>query len=372
MTWECGVESEVLAITESFYQAALEPETWGAALARMSRLFHGDQAYFTNGMTPTPFVAATGMSDTDLARFAAPEAMRLLAPYLNPHIGTLMPGKALVQERMWDDSEFVGSGFYNEIVKPAKTFYGSLIFDHSPEASISFSVCRARTHGHFTPEENLAMEQLFSHLRRALALHQRLRISDERAAGLTAVIERMEVAAIVLDAASRPLLVNASAARILDRHDGLTEVAGELQAVTPALTEQLRKAIAAAGVLALDHRQRLHLPRRGRLPLLLEVMPVWPLGIVEPGLRAPRVVVFIREPDAPVRVDQAALIETFGLTRRECEIVCLLAEGAGVDAIAARLGIQAGTVRQNLKHAFEKTQVHSQVELVALARSFGF
>jgi len=219
--------------------------------------------------------------------------------------------------------------------------------------------------------ESRALEQLFPHLTRAQLLHQRLRISNEQAAGLTTIIERLDEAAIVLDATGRSLIINARATQVLSRGDGLAQVAGQLLAVTPALTEQLRKAIAAAAVSPADRGQRLHLPRRDhRLPLLLDIMPAWRLGIAEPGLRAPRVVIFIKEPNAPLRFEQVALTETFGLTRRESEIVCLLAGGMSVNAIAVHFAIRPGTVRHNLKSAFEKTDVHNQAALVALARSF--
>jgi DNA-binding CsgD family transcriptional regulator len=39
--------------------------------------------------------------------------------------------------------------------------------------------------------------------------------------------------------------------------------------------------------------------------------------------------------------------------------------------MAAHLGIRVGTVRQNLKSAYEKTHVHSQAALVALVLGFG-
>nr|WP_246732383.1 helix-turn-helix transcriptional regulator [Bradyrhizobium yuanmingense] len=88
-------------------------------------------------------------------------------------------------------------------------------------------------------------------------------------------------------------------------------------------------------------------------------------------MRSPRVIIFIKEPDAPPQIDERALIETFGLTARECQIVCLLAGGLGVTSIAASLKIRVGTVRQNLKSVFGKAGVHNQAGLVALVRNFG-
>lgn len=370
------VDREVNAVIEALYQAALEPEMWNAALARMAALLRSDQALLTvNGAEDQggPLVAAAGMSWADVARFCSPEAMELFEPHISSYLSAaaLPPGKATVQEQVFTDDVYERTGFYNEIIRPTKMFYGTGIVQYSQDVSLNVTVCRARAEGHFTLDESRLFEQLFAHLKRAITLHRRLNVGGARAAGFS-IIERLDIPTIVLDAACRPLIVNAGAQRILRSGDGLSFQLGELQAATPALTAQLRIALTRAATSPADHGQRLHLPRRGqRLPLLLDIVPAWRLGVAEPGLRAPRVVMFIKEPDMPPSIDRLALSDTFGLTRRECEIVCHLAEGMSVDAIAAHLGLRAGTVRQNLKSAYEKTRVHSQAALVALALGFG-
>lgn len=368
------MDAEALALIDMFYQAALEPGMWVSALAGITGMLRADHAYLVMNNQPlsaTPFAVQTGMGDADFERCLSPQASRLLAPLLNSHVATLPVGAAVVSSRVHTDTEFERSGFYNEIVRPLGTFYATGISHVDSRLPLSMWVCRSRHKGEFVQPECGALEQLFPHLTRAQLLHQRLRISNEHAAGLATIIDRLDEAAIVLDATGRSLIVNARATGILRQGDGLVQVAGQLQAVTPALTEQLRRAVALAAVSPADCGQRLHLPRRDhRLPLLLDIMPAWRLGIAEPGLRAPRVVIFIKEPDASLQFDQVALIETFGLTRRECEIVCLLAGGMSVNAIAVHLTIRPGTVRHNLKSAFEKTEVHNQAALVALVRSF--
>jgi DNA-binding CsgD family transcriptional regulator len=89
-----------------------------------------------------------------------------------------------------------------------------------------------------------------------------------------------------------------------------------------------------------------------------------------PSAGSARVAVFITEPDAPSPIDRIVIAETFRLTRRESEIAVLLADGFGVDTIASRLGLGRGTVRDHLRHIFEKTGAHSQPALVALLRGF--
>lgn len=390
--WAQDVDGEALALIDMIYQAALEPGLWTVALTSLTGLLRADHGHvvMTNrpvsqmpviaqtGMSGTskpvpeaPFVAQTGMSDADLNRCLSPEAVGFLAPLLNPYLATLPSGRAVVQGRVLTDAEFERSSFYNEIIRPMGTFYGTAIANRGEDLPFGMWICRTRGRGGFLQHETRVLEGLFPHVRRAQTLYQRLRIDNDQAVGLATVIERLSEAAIVLDAASRPLIVNARAMEILARGDGLTQAASGLQAATPSLTDQLRKAIATAVASPTHQEQRLRLPRLGqRLPLLLDIMPVWRLGLAAPGLRAPRVVIFIREPEVRPAIDQTALIETFGLTRRECEIVCRLAEGMSVDVIAGRFRIKPGTVRHNLKSAFEKTEAHSQAALVALVRGF--
>jgi DNA-binding CsgD family transcriptional regulator len=66
-------------------------------------------------------------------------------------------------------------------------------------------------------------------------------------------------------------------------------------------------------------------------------------------------------PDDLARV----LLESYGLTRRETEIVLLLCRGCSTKEIAAELVISAHTVRDHVKSVYEKAGVNSRGELVA-------
>ena len=56
----------------------------------------------------------------------------------------------------------------------------------------------------------------------------------------------------------------------------------------------------------------------------------------------------------------------FGLSPGEVRIAALVSQGMPVEAIAARLGLSSGTVRNHLKSIFAKTDVTRQVELSVL------
>jgi DNA-binding CsgD family transcriptional regulator len=69
----------------------------------------------------------------------------------------------------------------------------------------------------------------------------------------------------------------------------------------------------------------------------------------------------------PARASDLApiLLESYGLTGREVEIVLLLARGLATKDIAAELSLSSHTVRDHVKAIFEKADVSSRGELVA-------
>jgi DNA-binding CsgD family transcriptional regulator len=60
-----------------------------------------------------------------------------------------------------------------------------------------------------------------------------------------------------------------------------------------------------------------------------------------------------------------------GLTRRELQVLALLAEGCSPPAIAARLVISIYTARGHVKNVLRKLDAHSQLEAVATASRMG-
>lgn len=69
----------------------------------------------------------------------------------------------------------------------------------------------------------------------------------------------------------------------------------------------------------------------------------------------------------PPRLDDQCrdLARLYGLTRREEDVLLLLAQGNDVAAIGERLVLSKGTVRNHVQHVYRKFDVHSREELVA-------
>lgn len=68
------------------------------------------------------------------------------------------------------------------------------------------------------------------------------------------------------------------------------------------------------------------------------------------------------------RVEYVA--DTFLLSRRETEVLFLLAKGRNVSYISEQLGISEGTAKTHVNHVYKKLDVHSQQQLIGLVDSF--
>ena len=69
------------------------------------------------------------------------------------------------------------------------------------------------------------------------------------------------------------------------------------------------------------------------------------------------------------RTEHERLMATF--TRRELDVLSLLAEGLNTDAMSKRLRIAPHTVEWHVRHVIEKLQVHSKLQAVIAAARHG-
>ncbi|HEX2888928.1 hypothetical protein [Vineibacter terrae] len=186
-----------------------------------------------------------------------------------------------------------------------------------------------------------------------------------------AILERLDVGVVLLDVAGRPSFINARAARIVARGDGLRADQNGVAASFLADSRTLHAAIATAGGAADTEARRVYLSRPSGLASL--VVTILPLGrLAEDGRPdAPCTALFIVDPEAPLRIDTQGLGTAYGLTPREASIAALLSRGADLTQAASTLGIGTSSAREYLKRALDKTGTRRQANLVRLVlRSF--
>jgi len=362
---------EILRAAELIQAGALSPQGLQAALAAVVELLGANHAALVahgvedgNGL----FACAAGLSESDFSALLSPEAMRHAAPIW----GLAPPGVVVTETSLVSEREWSRSVYCNEWLRPVGGFHGVGFQHNSRTTSLAFAACRSRRAGPFDDRAIRALQALLPHIAASIELHRRLQVAEQGYVGFARLLDRLDLGVIVTDAAARPIYINARAARILAEADGLALDESGLVARSPSAIRQLGRAIAAVATDAAVEQQRVQLNRPSQRPaLLLTLLPIARLGAVIPGAPAPRVAIFIAEPDAPPVIDRTALADAYSLTRRESEVAVLLADGLALEDIASRLGLGVGTVRNHLKRAFDKTSARSQSSLVALVRGFG-
>ena len=176
---------------------------------------------------------------------------------------------------------------------------------------------------------------------------------------------------VAVTSSSRQLLfANEIAQRILTTRDGLEVTAqGVLDTrkrSNPSLKDLMQQAAQTAMSAGAAVRDSVVAVERscGKRPLTLMVRSVRePLSA---GSGGPAVLVFVLDPERPVRATEAALRQLYGFTAREAHLANLLMEGQTLEQCCDHLNIRLSTARMHLGGLFAKTGVQRQGPLISL------
>ncbi|MFO0624658.1 MAG: helix-turn-helix transcriptional regulator [Polyangiales bacterium] len=206
------------------------------------------------------------------------------------------------------------------------------------------------------------LRRLAPTLRRALETYVRLRHLRATALIDQALLDRLDVAAMTLDANGALLRCNARAQALLTDDDALGLAGGRLRCARESAEPALREALARM-ISGRDSDTVVIAPRRsGRRPLLLFLSTVRE----REGGAVRAVTVLARESGGQGPHSEEVLRRLFGLTPTEARVALLVAEGASPQDAADHLGISPLTARAHLKRVYDKTSTTGQSDLVRL------
>lgn len=184
-------------------------------------------------------------------------------------------------------------------------------------------------------------------------------------------LERLEVAAAVVERDGRILDANLAMRELLDRRDGLISVSGRLVAETALAAEALAAAVsiraAAQGPDALLRVPRPSSAQGLVVSICSELPPRWSLG------RAPKnaALVTVVEPDAPPSVNAQDLKSIYGLTKTEAIVATRIGCGETIADIAQQNGSSVNTLRNQVASVLSKTGLSRQADLVRIVMNIG-
>jgi DNA-binding CsgD family transcriptional regulator/PAS domain-containing protein len=354
-------EQRIDAVIHAAYEAALEPEGWGELLGRLAALFgcHFADLFARRG----DFVEFAGLAHgLDRADYED----EFLGTWVKRNVwGSRHPprfsGEIVTTRTMVEKSELVRTEMYNEYLAPRGLHEGLRLALSVADGWVQdISLLRSWAAGPFEGRELAIAEALLPHLRRAVAVADRLReAARARDAGLAA-LEAVRHACLVLDGAGRPVFTNEAAVRLFARPGALLlgphGVSSPDAATARALATLLARAPTGAGHLRVPQGE-------GRPALLLLAIPAGG-GREAFALRRPATILLISQPDTDPGGTRDQLAAIFGLTGAEAALAADLLAGSSVGEIAERRGRSVNTIRTHLARLMAKTGTQRQGALM--------
>lgn len=182
----------------------------------------------------------------------------------------------------------------------------------------------------------------------------------------------------IVDLDGRLLHSNALADEILARRDGLEVTPSRILRTSPqngASAHALFDQLPDADVPAAREREQVAIvavPRpSGKRPLTLLVR-FFAKSPARPDLSRPLTLVFIIDPEVPMKGMEKHVRQVYGLTPAETELATLLMRGNSLAECCLQMGIRRPTAASHLRQLFNKTEARTQSQLVSvLFRRFG-
>lgn len=343
---------------DRFFDAALHPEGWPAALEDIAQALGADAATLVIGNSTRPTVA-----ESPLIRPIVTEYFERGAP-IDPREGRVRP--ALTDGFVDDYAHFTQdeidrSPFYQDFLRPVGFGWHAVACLGDGPAEIVLSLKRRRNRGAFEVHELTAMDKVLPHLRSAASAARQawmMALDDQ-----LATMARFGHGGILLDQRGRAVRVGAG----VTLGDGLTVASGLPKAAYHADQAQLDLAIAVATAKSVPSELppppavALHRPS-GKRPLVVRAMP---LDSAKRSLLAPAVaLMMVTDLAETPRPSAQVLRAAFGLTPKEAELAIRMVAGDTVEQAADALKISTAHARQRLKILFDKTDTRRQSELL--------
>lgn len=221
----------------------------------------------------------------------------------------------------------------------------------------------------FTAEERARLGDVLAHLSLALENGWRQREARDFGIALTEVIEQTAVATFLTDAQCRIVYQNRAASLLLEQDSGLIAPQNCLSAIAAVDSLALHEAVRTVAARACSGESRSSRvlsisTSAGAHPTVVSVFPAGRSFTAERGEWSDLIAVSARNQHS--RHDHCSFAQQFDFTPAQARLSSLLFTGHSLASAARILHVSENTVRSHLKQIFQKTDTHSQMELVHL------
>jgi DNA-binding CsgD family transcriptional regulator len=356
-------------VVSSIYEASIDPVHWPLAMHRTECLVGAFTSHILlcRGARAEVFATAPSHTDTSFAESYAQHYSKV-----DPMPGFVMScpaGKFVTDEDALPKRRFLNSEFYTDWVKP-QGMYTCLYVNAFRRQDFAAYLCLTREQGTkmFRRVEMSRLRQMLPHISRAAEIHFRLAEAARQFGLVSHALSLNAQEVICVDVHGRVAFASPSAEVRLRNADGLSESSVGLKAGTDTETRRLRRQIARgfAPLQDAQHSCTLKLQRPdGKNALSVTIIPAAAMRSILNGPAA-HVALLVTDPDLPTPSRTQLLRERYHLTAAEIRVTEMILAGHELKEAAALLDVTLGTVRNQLKSVFQKTDTHRQSALVSL------
>lgn len=357
---------------DAVYAAATDPARWGGFLRGVASETRSEIAAIhiqDLAAGKAAFVAHHG-SDGSTFGTAYETYYAARNVYMLASAAQMQTGFVTAGERIVPDAEALRTEYVNDFLRPQGVLHNiGACIERRDSRIATFSTLRRLGQPAYEDGVLDLVSLLLPHMRRALAVRERLRSAESAQWAAESALDRLDVALLVLDARGTIRFRNRTAESLLASADGLVAERSGPAAARPAETRRLRaliaSAIGASGATARLGGAMLVSRPSAKPPLHVLVAPLAPDATLL-GADGPSALMFVTDPSAAAPPLERTLCELYGLTPAEAGVAVRLVTGAPLGDVADELGISMNTARTHLRRVFAKTRTRGQSDLVRL------
>jgi len=353
------------------YESPLHDDLWKPVLRRLCEITQSRIGFFVTGENHTGVAvraqSADHPDDTALAD-QYNEKYKDRDPFRQPILQSGRTGVVDCEELL-PNAGLLRTELYRDQLQPRGLRYATFVVTAaSADRMEALSLWRTTGQGPFHEETRRLLELLYPHIQKSMELRHVLRTTQQRLAGVEAMLDASPTATFLVTSRGRLMHRNAAADNLLVEGDAMSLESGTLVTASTKCRDALRallqntgeragKPIAAPGGKTTITIQT----KSGNQPLYLLAVPLAPAERRRSGAD---IMLLISDPGCPITVPHEILQSIYGLTPALADVANGLLKGYSLDYIARLRHVSIGTVRQQLKSILSKTGTVRQSDLV--------
>jgi DNA-binding CsgD family transcriptional regulator/PAS domain-containing protein len=354
---------------DAIYDATTSFDRWPAALEHLGAAFACSyvglidrNVHTMEGRAIAIGIDAAGQRDY-FENWSRQDVLRLRTP-------AYRAGTVETDQDILSRAELLGSDYYNGFMRRHDMHaYMRMTLSVESGSRKIISLARSLSAGDYAAADTEQCRRLLPHFQRAARVMQRVEDAGMMLDAASDVLEQNASGVFLIDRAGRIVFANRRARSLAQSGEGLALRHNRVEAVNSQEDATLRRLIAGAT----GKGESSDAPRAGGMRLSRGrgkpdlSLAVGPLSAISPWRDdGPAAFILVTEPNGASARSSRLLQQIFGLSAAEVRVAQRLMLGETPEEAAASLGIKISTLRWHLASLYRKTDTRRQAELVRL------